>query len=290
MTLISVWSVRASNPSTKVLVVCDKDTAQALERARHPLREEVDNIVPIAVPEGETSFRNRYIKTNLRHYIDGPFLYLDSDTLVRGDLSPVFNVVGDVAGVPNFNAEDPVFDVASLSPPDRGIYKQMEWKAPNHSYINGGVLYFADTITAHNFCDVWHSEWKKMNKHTGHSYDQASLNYAIQESGVSLSVLPHRFNAQVYRVPHCTRQASVWHFYTSQLKEEPRNILSYSLARYKEGTCDRELIQALSGRVHPWTCANRVDDMILRMVRSRKYLRKYMKFKTKLGNILSGIL
>ena len=38
------------------------------------------------------------MKTRLREIIEGPFLFLDSDTLIRGDLSPIFFLDTDIAG------------------------------------------------------------------------------------------------------------------------------------------------------------------------------------------------
>ena len=90
MTRVSIASLRISNPFVEVTVACDDVSAAALKRSCDPLLKEVDNFIICGTPEGEVGYRNRHMKTRLRQIIEGSFLYLDSDTLVRGDLSSVF--------------------------------------------------------------------------------------------------------------------------------------------------------------------------------------------------------
>src|SRR5262245_43005906 len=81
MTLMSVWSLKQSNPDVFVILLCDRESAEALRCTRHPLRTAVDDVLAIEAPAGSPNFRNRFVKTSMRKHISGPFLNLDADTL-----------------------------------------------------------------------------------------------------------------------------------------------------------------------------------------------------------------
>jgi hypothetical protein len=91
--------VRASNPQVKITVVGDSKTQKALEAVRHPLLKEVDEFQVVDVEADSPHFTNRFIKTSLRQCVEGPFLFLDADTLVRGDLTPIFQINSATASV-----------------------------------------------------------------------------------------------------------------------------------------------------------------------------------------------
>src|SRR5262245_47399853 len=122
MTRVSVQSVRLTNPNTKIIVVCDSVSAENMERARDLLRSEVDDWIVCRTPVGDSAYRNRFVKTSLRNLIEGCFLFLDSDTLVRDDLSEVFSLSCDVAGCPN-HSKDKFED--QIWAGDQQIFSQM---------------------------------------------------------------------------------------------------------------------------------------------------------------------
>ena len=61
MNLISVWSLQQSNRDAYVVLLCDRESAEALQRTEHPLRTAVDEVLAIETPAGSPGFRNRFV-------------------------------------------------------------------------------------------------------------------------------------------------------------------------------------------------------------------------------------
>jgi len=101
MTRVAVASLRITNPNITITIACDQESDESMRVLNDPLVTEVDNWLPLRTPAGESTYRNRFVKTALRSVINGPFLFLDSDVLVRGDLSELFRTDCDVAGARN---------------------------------------------------------------------------------------------------------------------------------------------------------------------------------------------
>lgn len=101
MTRVSLATLRISNPNAFVIIACDQLTMQALKSGHSKLLEEADAVVEWPSPDGPAIFRNRYIKTQLGKIIEGPFLFIDSDTIVRKPVGALFELKTDVAAAPN---------------------------------------------------------------------------------------------------------------------------------------------------------------------------------------------
>src|SRR6516164_5006902 len=71
MALVSILSVQISNPGFKILAVCDEKSAHALSANRHRLLEVCNEFISVPTPDGERSFRSRWIKTQLCRYVQG---------------------------------------------------------------------------------------------------------------------------------------------------------------------------------------------------------------------------
>jgi len=101
MALLSMISVKLSNPKLQIVAVCDQESGDAIKAVRHRLLEVCDELIAVQVPDATAGFRNRWLKTSLPQYVKGKFLYLDNDTLVRGSLEELMELKGDIAAAPN---------------------------------------------------------------------------------------------------------------------------------------------------------------------------------------------
>jgi hypothetical protein len=211
MALVSMLSVRISNPGLGILAVCDKQSALTLSANKHRLLEVCDELITVPTPDGEPTFRNRWIKTQLCRYVGESVLYLDADTLVRGSLADLPGLVSEVGLVLNHNG-------ATLSEQiwteDRKIFEGMGWPSNYKAYANSGVFFFKPCPRVHEFFAAWHKLWLA-GEPIGVLRDQPSLNSAILLSGVEMTVLPSAFNAQLAKSWNRSSQAVVWHFYAS---------------------------------------------------------------------------
>jgi len=260
MTRISIASLRLTNPRFKITIVLDQITKDVLHKSSDPLLTEVDEVMIIPTPNGNNVFRNRHIKTRLGTLVRGPFLFLDSDTIIRGDISAIFNFNGNVAGVPNLcqkTIEKQVWDQ------DLKTLKKMNWKIRNDYYVNGGVLFCNPTRSTFNFYNSWHSKWLQSNEKLKLYRDQPALNSAIYDSNIRLNILPNIYNAQFRGNPSVSNNAKIWHYYTSAQKSEPVTsfeILCLQLMGNIDNTLDN--VASIVNSFHPWRREKIYDDWV----------------------------
>jgi len=213
MALVSMLSVQISNPGLGILAVCDEKSALTLRAKKHGLLDACDQFIAVPTPDGEPTFRNRWIKTQLCRYVEGNILYIDADTLVRGSLAKLPRLVSEVGLVANHNG-------ATLSEQiwieDRRVFERMGWPSNFQVYVNSGVFFFKPCPRVRQLFATWHKLWLAGVSAGGRLRDQPSLNSAIVLIGVEMKVLPSTFNAQLAKSWNHSSQAIVWHFYASE--------------------------------------------------------------------------
>ena len=217
MALVSMLSVRATNARARILLVCDASSANALGKFRHRVLEVCDNLVKVDTPDGEPTFRNRWIKTQLCRHVSGPCLYVDSDMLVRGSLSDLPSLVEELGVVANNNRTD---FADQLWVEDADFLGRMGWPRTFPFYANGGLQFYRQCAGVERFYEAWHQLWLDGVNATGRLKDQPSLNTAIGESGVRVARLPEKYNLQLRAGHRGVSTALVWHFWTSLKLED----------------------------------------------------------------------
>ena len=212
MTRVSAASLRMTNPSAKIVVVCDGETDRAVRAAQDPLLGEADEWQAFETPPGDAAFRNRFLKTSLRERISGEYLFLDSDTIVRDDLAPIFQMPGDLAAAPNHSRENFSGQIWSG---DVATLAEMHWATNPTLYVNGGVMQVSDSEGARRLYRLWHEKWQASYRQLHKPNDQPALNAAIHESRIECARLPVRYNSQIGAYPVTMRDAAVWHYNSS---------------------------------------------------------------------------
>jgi len=214
-TLISAWSARHWNPDMNIQLVVDELTDATLKDKRTALTKIVDEKIVIDLSVGGTAKysnkeRSRMLKTNLRSYVRGDILYIDSDTVVCGSLAEVdfwdipFGAVADSHSVfdPQ-HCSDPVVYRASLLGYD-------VTKAEN--YFNSGVMYMKDTPEVNAFSRDWHKLYMN-GQAKGLSFDQPSL-LANDSVHKMIQPLDGIYNCQILNggLPYLA-DAKILHYY-----------------------------------------------------------------------------
>jgi len=262
MNLISLWSLLESNPGRSVVVLVDSVSSERLGNCAHPILSSDAEIRLIPCEEAPGGWRNRFVKTQVRKHVAGPLLYLDGDTLVRGDLADVFRLDAMVAGVPNHNG---LGTAAEIPLGERDILARNGWGLDLPVYANGGVLFMADCPETHAFCALWHKRWRESAETAGQHYDQPALNKALHESGVTFSWLDHRYNAQVHARPCTAQNALVWHFYQAERHPNPPSVFDQLIVERRERIPDLEKRVATEcGKAHPWLTKHFLDALVIR--------------------------
>ena len=257
MTRIAVASLRLTNPGVTLAVACDQDSDAAMRSTEDPLVAEVDDWVVITTPVGSPDFRNRFVRTSLRSTIAGPFLFLDSDVLVRGDLGEVFQLDRDIAAAANHSGLE---RREQIGRDDAGLLALMGWEVDPDVYFNAGVLFINDTPLARLCCADWHSRWLLSSAASPVLRDQPAMNAAVRATHPRVSVLPSRFNAQFRTTITAIPGAVVWHYYAS-VRQPPHTQFALLARTLVDGAAlDVRTVARLIRSPHPWRRTTPIDD------------------------------
>jgi hypothetical protein len=266
MALLSMMSVRISNPCLRLVVLADKQSANNMRNHKHRLLGVCDEFIAIDTPDGEPSFRNRWIKTQLNKFVPGDALYLDADTLVRRRLDDIFETDADFSGVPNNNGKN---INEQMWDQDHRFIEQMQWPFPVEPYFNGGVWFFRQNERSDDLFSKWHEFWQQGHKTLGQFRDQPALNRAIFDSNAKPHQLPMKYNLQIRCAPEQSGDAAIWHFFSSFALE------AYSIGRLVNVAPHRSLSSltklvayAIEAPV-PWPNFGFFPNMVARRVAAR---------------------
>lgn len=257
MTRVSMASVRATNPGCRIALLTDKQTERNLISTGDCVLDEADRCIIKSVGSDCPQYANRFLKTRSRELINGPFLYLDSDTIVRGDLSPICSLKADLCGAKNDQGPSTLLQMGG----NTAIFDAMQWPYPVGPYINGGVLFLSDSSACHRFAKTWHRLWLESHEKTGLHFDQPALNRAISLSGVSFELMSNTYNAQITANPQSAASAVLWHYYGSSPNKtllESDRVISKLI---KNQALDHNVISRLITHFHPWRRDSFIDDM-----------------------------
>lgn len=251
MAAVSGTSVKLSNKRAKVVVATDTGTRELLEERQHLLLKIVDEWVFIHVPKGERRWRSRFLKTSLAFHIQGPFLFLDADTLVRGSIDEVFLLSSDLAAATNESTTDLSKQIGERH---RKILNLLSWPIGDRDYFNSGVIFFSGSMASYKFAKAWHAAWLYYAEVTQSYEDQLAFNHALNLQNVTVEPLPDTYNAQISPAPEVAYDATIWHFYSTTIESYGSlltklvRIANHKPAKYLPSAVSRELEKRF-----PWT-------------------------------------
>lgn len=208
--LISIYSLRLHNPNTTIYIVVDIDTYKTLKGKRKEIYKYASTIIPIDIPKEYNKMqRSRYLKTNLRKFVKGNYLFIDCDTIICQPLDNIDLFEGEIGLVPDLNGELLLSDINTINKCNKIGFNNMKGKP----YYNSGIIFAKDTTSVHLLYDTWHNLWLySLNK--GISNDQPALNKANIESNLLIKTLDHSWNCQT-QADGCKyiNTAKILHYY-----------------------------------------------------------------------------
>ncbi|MCL5776866.1 putative nucleotide-diphospho-sugar transferase [Limibaculum sp. FT325] len=224
-----------------------------------------DDIVVAEAPDAEARVRSRHLKTKARHFVNGHFLFLDSDTIVCGDLSPLTAKTADLAAVADQHRNTP-----ALVDLEEEVFKACGWRPPRRVSLNSGVVYWRDTSAAHALAASWHEKWQTCWHVTGRHNDQQALNSAIEDGNATVIELAADYNAQLGLRPEKAFDARIWHIFASDRGRVP----TFRTVFDRYWNCDAPIelseLSRLFSRPHPFSVRGPLDALVVSLLSRRR--------------------
>ena len=197
-TFLSVFSLRKYNPKAYVVLVVDQRTNEILEGHRSKILKYISDKTVVDVPEKfDKVHASRWIKTGLRKYVKGDYLFIDSDTVVTAELSNIEEFDGIIGAVPdshvNIGKQPFGKKLRALSIKDGWTYDE------SLNYFNSGVMFVRDSEVTNSFYEKWHDKWNEGVEKGRHVSDQSYLASCNEEMGYLIKPLNGEWNCQIVR-------------------------------------------------------------------------------------------
>ncbi len=218
MALVSILSLKLTNPSLPVRLLCDSESARWLQESGHRLPGLCDSVVVVEAPEGSLIYRHRWMKTQLPRFLPGDGIHLDADILVRSSLAALPHGDWDFAAVPDYNSSDMSELLRTLPHVIQAL--ELGWPLDLTRYFNSGVFCWKDTPAVHAFFAEWHRLWHEGVRTGELLKDQPSFNTTLQRGLVTSATLPNAFNTMVLPAWELSPEAVVWHFWSAGSSKE----------------------------------------------------------------------
>lgn len=220
-TLLSMYSAKYYMPDAHITLITDDTTAASLTGNRKNILLYTDKHITVPLDKKYSQkVRSRLLKTNLRSLISGDFLFIDSDTVVCGDLSELTGIVqAPVSAVYDLHTllanhpkkNDTITDLRTVNAhPDM-----------TRGYFNSGVLFVKDTSEAYAFFTEWNKQYIRYSSVI--TQDQPSLELAREMYPEAINLLPDIYNTQILYTVRYIRHMKIMHYFATLPKEGYEN-------------------------------------------------------------------
>lgn len=209
---ISIKSAKHHMPSVFISMLIDSQTKLSIEGNpnRERMIEGVDELISVDLPNNLTAQqRSRILKTSARQYIKGDYLFIDTDTIILGDLSEIDLCEYDIAACRDSHTSF-----------DRNPYRKMCIRhckllgldiSKELDYYNSGVIYVKDTKFTHEFYRVWNDNWYR-GVLCGVNMDQPAFAITNIKNSYPVYCLPDIWNCQIIHGMKILPSAKILHY------------------------------------------------------------------------------
>lgn len=209
---VSMLSLKHVDPNSFISLLVDSETAETLRDAREKILNLVSEYKIITLPSFCTQGiqKSRYLKTTMRKYVHGDFLYVDVDTIWCSPINEN-DFTEDVMAVNDGNcAYEDNFYRDEFYQKFSKVHLDFEPK----KIANSGVLYVRDSDRSHQLFSSWHNEWMAFVD-KGVCTDQQALEAADIMQGRIIQSLDDSYNVQItFNLNHIS-EAKIIHYFAS---------------------------------------------------------------------------
>jgi len=193
---LSLTSLRLYNPYAHITVLIDSKTKEGLTEKRSGYEHIISETITITAPQKFSQKEiSRWIKTSIKNYVTGDFLYIDCDTIVTGVIDCNFPLSITVGAILDTHVPLLRHHLATHFEVEDKTLKFVSALRTGIRY-NGGIIFCRDTPEGNDFFSRWHSLWLYSNQ-KGISQDMPALNQANHEMNGIIAQLPGEWNCQI---------------------------------------------------------------------------------------------
>lgn len=261
---ISLLSLRHHNPTLPVEILTDVTTQKNISKYTRNISDLVTDIVVAKIPEKycDCPMRSsRYLKTSMSRYFDGPFLFIDCDTIIYGLIKESdFRFDGHIGAVPDTHC------IFMDNPYRQLCIKQGEllaWPIEDEKYyFNTGVIFADGSPFSSAFFDRWHEIWKEGVKQNV-KMDQPSFAKANYYMGHGVCMLEDKYNCQLKHGVKYLNEAIIIHYlYNRHVYSSDRIFLLHDnsfLLKFRMSTAmPKELDQCLQSPFYGFSSGTKI--------------------------------
>lgn len=209
--LMAIWSARYWNPNAHIALMTDDQTNGLLVGKRAELLNYISEKVVVPFENSESMmYRSRFIKTQVREFIKGDFLFIDCDTIVCKSLADIDNWNIEIGAVYESHLLISEFcDDLYKSAYDANIKLGTDL-SKEKEYFSSGIMLVKDVPKAHKLYTLWHQYWLE-SASLGLSIDQPALCKANISENHIITKIPDSYNTILFTKCDFTRQAHILH-------------------------------------------------------------------------------
>lgn len=208
---VSMCSLKHHMPNAHVVLLTDSATKKTFTGNRETEIRYADEIIVIDLDAGKFNGqqRSRILKTSVRRYVKGDFLFIDCDTIITKPLNDIEGIDADIAAC---------WDTHSLfkDNPYRDMCIEhaqlLGWNVEDEKeYFNSGVIYVKDSPIAHQFYELWNQNWLDgLGK--GVKMDQPAFALTNSQMGHIIKALPDTWNCELKHGIKFLKDAYIVHY------------------------------------------------------------------------------
>jgi hypothetical protein len=160
--LLSVFTARYYNPDACIVLITDDRTNELLKGQRGEILDYISEKIVVPLPEEMSAMlRSRQLKTSVRNFIEGDFLFIDCDTLITRSLNEIDNCLFEIGAVLESHLPIALFINSLYEKVDKNA-TLLGWSIQNEkNYFSSGVIYVKDTPNNQLFYEKWNCLWKE---------------------------------------------------------------------------------------------------------------------------------
>lgn len=212
---VSAWSVRYFNPTAEIILIVDTETNDYIKEYKSvKIADLFDEIIVVGFAKKYSNFeKSRLLKTGLPKYIEGRFLFVDSDTVICGSLDDLDEVECTIGMVADCHYETLADHPMKQIIRDRTKRLFGVCADDKSTYYNSGVILSDGSLQSKEIFSTWNKLWQSVSTKPHGRFDQVSLYPITLQEQKRVQEISGVYNTQIVESVKYLASAKILHFF-----------------------------------------------------------------------------